>query len=284
LFNRCIKDFEENIINDDFSFILFMKGNELTKDNNNVLRKRNAPLLVYLYDPLKECQIQKSGCEIADFIICVDKRDLENYKNKSIWLPLGYDDNVYYPSAEAEKDIDILISGSIGDKYAKRKRIIQTIGKSIISKKNRIFFIGSTGSSMKDYATNLGNITWVAKRVPYIILAEYQRRAKICINIHRDDSEFIVNPSFFSIPGSGSCQIAEKRKSLSEILTPNEDYIEFEEENELIEKIDELLRDNEKRLFLAQNGLKKVKENHTLKKRAEKILEIVQYLKKEQNL
>lgn len=272
LFNKTVEKYGQEISDGGFSFVLIMRGNEIEEKNLNTLNRRKCNLFTYLYDPLTDSTIQKQCADISDFIFCADKKDCSLYKNNSCWLPLGYDDEVYFPSTE-EKDIDIFISGSISNRYFKRREIVEKIGKSSIAKNKKIFFIGSTGFSLTDLKVNVGKINWIAKRVSHFEIANYQRRAKICVNIHRDDSDSIVNPSFFSIPGSGSCQIAEKRDSLKYFMTPEKEYVEFENFEQLIILLEKLLEDEEKRNLISLNSFQKVKREHTLLCRAKYIIQ-----------
>ncbi len=282
-FNKSIDYYKPFVVTGNSSAIIIMKGNRLNLKNRDVLLGRNnLPLITYLYDPLHECSMQKDCAEISDFIICVDNLDTLTFPNKSIWLPLGYDDEVYFPGNK-EKDIDIFISGALGKKYTKRKEVIEELGKSSLAKKYKICLVGSTGFSLRDWRVKIGNINWIAKRVTPSILADFQRRAKVCINIHRDDSDFIVNPSFFSIPGSGSCQFAERKESLARFLKPEEEYVSFKSKDELIEKLSYFLTNEEERNNISLNGYNRVKREHTLFERAKIILEIIKSLNQGKN-
>jgi len=278
-FNISLHSFSKEIRSNFYSSILIMRGNKLDNENEILLKERSVPLITYLYDPLSQIDLQKYCADLADFVIYVDLKDSHFYPQNSMWLPLGYDDEIYFPSNE-EKDIDVFISGSISKRYSKRLSILKSLGKSIFAKKFKMCFIGSTGFSLSDLRVDLGGIEWIAKRVEPVNLAGYQRRAKICINIHRDDSDTIINPSFFSIPGSGSCQIAEKREVLARVLQPDSEYVDFSTNDELFEKLNELLLLKEKRDYIFQKGYERVRKEHTLKERAKQILQILNELNK----
>lgn len=270
LFNKRFTIYSEQIKNGDFSLILVMRGNKLSKNNLEVLRKRKTLLFSYLYDPLKESPIQKECADLADYVLCVDREDLRTYEGKSFWLPLGYDDEIFYPG-QKEKDIDVFFFGSIGNRYSKRRDFLKDLGKSKISKHFNCVFIGTTGFRERDFFIRHGNVKWLAKRVPPTLLAEYLRRSKICVNIHRDDSLSIVNPSFFMIAGSRCCQLAEKRDSLRFFMEPNRDYLEFQNYEEALDLIEIVLKNRGLMEEISNNGFLKAK-NHTLTKRAEFII------------
>ena len=263
-----------------FSFILIMRGNYLTQESKELLVSFSNPKIVWLYDPLDSCKLQLEVATVSDFVFCVDKKDADLFPERSIWLPLGYDNKVYHPRNDLKKEIDVFISGSIKPKfYQKRKKILQYLDKSLISKKYRFCFVGTTGLRAQDRLIILKNIEWIGKRVTPLKLAELQASSKICINIHRDDSASVINPSFFSIPGSGSLMIAENNENFRSFLEPDKDFVKFDDMKDLPDLIEELLNNDKKRIETAESGYKKVLQEHTLDKRVDKILEIVRSLK-----
>jgi len=271
LFNKYLKIYAEAIKERRYSSILVMRGNFLDKASKKLLSERTVPLIAWLYDPLSSTPLQEEVSKMADFVYCVWKSDCAVFPGHSEWLPLGYDDEIYKPSGNT-KDIDILLSGSINSTYRKRRHVLEFLGRSGLSRKFRCVFVGSTGSSLKDFSVSIGNFDWLAKRVPPMELANLQSRARVCVNVHRDDSVDAINPSFFSIPGSGSCQLAEKKEHFREFLMPGEDYEEFDGEDELIGKLEILLNDEKKRVDIAMSGYEKARRNHSLKVRALKLL------------
>ncbi|HNQ77827.1 MAG TPA: glycosyltransferase [Acidobacteriota bacterium] len=241
--------------------------------------RKELPLISWLYDPMDSCPMQREVASLADHVLCADGKDLALYRGKSSWCPLGYDDDVY-GIKDVEKDIDLLISGSIGYFYRKRRAALEILGSSPEAKKLKCVFIGSTGSSFWDMRVRTGAFSWAAKRLQPQELAMYQSRAKICVNVHRDDCDKMVNPSFFSIPGSGSCQLAERRDHFGNFLSPGEDFIDFCGKDELLEKVFNLLENDELRNHLTRNGYCKVKERHTMKERALRVEKIISEIRR----
>jgi len=278
-FNNCFEINMKDLIDGLYDALIVMRGNYLSKNNRLMIENYiKAPLVTWLYDPIDSCPIQREIAELADYVICAEERDLAHYGEKSLWLPLGYNDNLY-KMRDCERDIDVLISGSINHCYRKRRKVLELIGNSKIADKKRCVFIGSTGYSWSDMNVKIGNIFWAAKRVTPEALAEYQSRAKICINIHRDDCDKMINPSFFSIPGSGSCQIAEEKGHFRKFLVPGVEYMEYIDEKDMINVIEELLGDERKRNEISRHGHDKVKKEFTLEAQACKLKKIIDELK-----
>jgi len=270
LFNKAISDLKDKLRADEYSAMVIMKGQHLTQENRFFLSKLQIPLIVWTYDSLSRAMAQLDVMSIADHIYCLDGGDAREYKGRSTWLPLGYNDE-YFNKSDCTKDIDVLISGSIAGYYKKRKECIEKLGKSAISKKYNCVFIGTTGFRMKDMFVKTGNINWIEKRVSPKMLGEYQSRAKICINIHQDDGIWPVNLSFFSIPGSGSCQLAERKNYLCNFMEPEIEYEEFSD-YDYLKKIELLMLDEERRVRITERGYLRSKTEHTMQARAREIL------------
>lgn len=262
-----------------FNFILIMRGNYLNEISRGLFKNFSDLKIAWLYDPLDSCELQLEVARLSDFVFCVDKKDIDRFPQKSIWLPLGYDNKIYHPRNDLKKEIDVFMSGSIKPKfYEKRKKILQYLDKSPVSKKYKFCFVGTTGLSAQDRLIILNNIEWIEKRVTPFKLAELQATSKICLNIHRDDSSSVINPSFFSIPGSGSLMIAENNENFRSFLEPDKDFVKFDDMKDLPDLIEELLNDDRKRIQIVESGYKRVLNEHTIDKRVDKILEIVRSL------
>ena len=280
LFNRSLEEGVGKIAGEECGALIIMRGNYLSERNRSLLESRKGlPLISWLYDPMGSCPMQKEVALLADHVLCADGKDLALYPGKSSWCPLGYDDDVYGMKS-VEKDIDLLISGSIGYCYRRRRTALEIIGMLPAAKKMKCVFIGSTGSSFGDMKVRTGAFSWVAKRLQPQELALYQSRAKICVNVHRDDCDKMVNPSFFSIPGSGSCQLVERREHFNNFLSPGEDFIDFSGKDELLEKVFTLLENEELRNNVTRNGYGKVKEKHTMKERASMVEKILSEIRR----
>jgi hypothetical protein len=274
LFNNTLHGLKNKILSDAYQAIIIMRGNYLDKDNENLLSAAKIPVIQWTYDSLCRAPMQRDVMKLADYVFYVDKEDTkETEKGKSEWLPLGYDDQVYIPSEK--KDIDVFMSGSIGPLYTKRKKFLEILGCSQTADNYNCAFIGSTGFRLSDSFVRAGKVEWIEKMVSPEVLAHYQARAKVCINIHQDDGKFSVNPSFFSIPGSRSCQLAENKQHLAEFLVPSKEFQEFDGDGDFIEKLQMLLENEENREKVSYQGFLKVKNHHTMVSRAKRIIEII---------
>ncbi len=244
-------------------FLLILKGDCLDDDNRDRLIASKVPIITWTLDSLSRAPYQKLLGEISRHIFYIDGGDIPPGEPHASWLPLGFDDAVYRPVCPVEecaKDIDVLLIGKLGFRYERRGFILQELHRSALAKNANCAFIGSTGAvagNLRLYINHcMGKkpgVTWLSKRVPVEQLAKQIARAKVCINVHQDDGAMPINPMFFAIPATGTCQLAEKKPYLSQWLVPGQDYAEFDDEN-FLEVLAHLLADEQYRTTLLKNG------------------------------
>lgn len=79
----------------------------------------------------------------------------------------------------------------------------------------------------------------------------------------------------FDIMGSGGFLLTNFQQELLDYFEPNKDFVFYEDINDLIDKIDYYLFNEEERCEIANNGYQKVKSNHTIRLRINSILETI---------
>ena len=77
------------------------------------------------------------------------------------------------------------------------------------------------------------------------------------------------------IMGAGGFLLTNFQADLLNFFIPDEDFVYYEDENDLIRKIDYYLEHDEKRQQIAQNGHTKVLKNHSFEKCLSDIFSIV---------
>lgn len=77
------------------------------------------------------------------------------------------------------------------------------------------------------------------------------------------------------IMGAGGFLLTNFQSDFLDFFTPNEDYVYYEDEDDLIRKIDYYLEHEEKRGRIAENGHEKVRKNHSFEKCLSDIFSIV---------
>jgi Glycosyl transferases group 1 len=251
--------------------LLVLKGFPLEPDNQEYFQKARFPLALWTFDSVSRYPTQISLAPLASHTFYIDRGDVVDADARSTWLPLGYDERLYYPARDSQ-GIDILFVGSLGEHYARRRAYLRILSRSFLARKRRVALIGTRGTRLRDYALQLGSsVEWLAQGLPEPEFARCISSAKICINIMQDDGIEPINPTFFAIPGAGACQVAERRPHLSCWLRPREDYVEVEPDN-FLETLQELLEDDHRRLSVAKRGAESVLSQHTYVHRVKTIL------------
>ena len=241
-------------------FLLILKGDCLDANNLDYLIRCNLPVITWTLDSLSRAPYQKLLGEISRHIFYIDGGDVSANDKNASWLPLGFDDAIYRPRCEISKELDILLIGKLGYRYRRREQFLRQLHKSPLVRRTNCGLIGSTGKVSGNFFLYLNHslrkklgVAWLSKRVPVEQLARQIARAKVCINVHQDDGSMPINPMFFAIPATTTCQVAEQKPHFHQWLEPGKDYAEFKDED-FLDVLSELLANDKKRATMSQNG------------------------------
>ncbi|MCX5871335.1 MAG: glycosyltransferase [Deltaproteobacteria bacterium] len=252
--------------------LLVLKGEKLEEDTMEQLQGLQVPLLSWVYDSLERCPGQMDIAQIARHAFCIDGADAERMGVHGTWLPVGYDDAIYWPRCRfEEKDFDILFTGTIAgaltNDYTVRRECLLELSASGLADRYHCGFIGTTGTHLGDFRLRKQLlIPCIASYLSPDALAGYLSRAKVCINVHQDDGGKPVNPMFFAIPGAGTCQVAEARPYLATWLEPEREYVPFDS-GCLVERLEQLLADQPTLREICDAGQRAASSSHTFVQR-----------------
>ncbi len=101
------------------------------------------------------------------------------------------------------------------------------------------------------------------------------RCSKINLNISLRSIITGIPLRAFEIMGSGGFLLSNYQADFWDCFTPGEDLVLFENNEDLMEKVDYYLRHENERKEIARNGYEKVKAYHTYKNRVEEMMEII---------
>jgi len=112
--------------------------------------------------------------------------------------------------------------------------------------------------------------------LPYDRLADAYVSAELCLNIHSLQCPTCLNVRDFDVLSAGGCLVADEVEDMNRgILQPEIDLFSFQNEKDLIAKVDELLTFPEKRRQLREQGHETFMQRHTPAHRAEEILAVL---------
>jgi spore maturation protein CgeB len=99
--------------------------------------------------------------------------------------------------------------------------------------------------------------------------------AKIVLNLQPTQLITGVNFKTHEISGSGAFQLTDFKEEVAEMYEPGKEIVVFRSPEEIPELVERYLRDEKERRRIAEASQKRAYNDHTLEKRARKLLEIV---------
>lgn len=101
-------------------------------------------------------------------------------------------------------------------------------------------------------------------------------KAKIGLNVHIDAAgEYAGNMRLFEVTSVGSCLVTEHKKNIRDLFEPDKEIMTYKSVDECVEKIKWLLEHPKEREDIAKTGQARTLKEHTYKKRAEELNEII---------
>lgn len=117
--------------------------------------------------------------------------------------------------------------------------------------------------------SNMGPIDYY-NNMPYVF-----KCSKINLNITLRSIRTGIPLRAIDIMGAGGFLLTNYQSDFFKYFVPNEDFVFFENESDLINKCAYYLKHEDERLQIANNGYLKIKESHTYEKRIHEILSII---------
>lgn len=97
------------------------------------------------------------------------------------------------------------------------------------------------------------------------------RKSKILINKHIEDTEYAGNMRLFEATGSGTMLLTDYKKNLENLFNIDEEVVLFDNNDQLFDRINFYLSNDEMRLKIAKNGYKKTLDVHNYQNRVDKL-------------
>jgi spore maturation protein CgeB len=254
-------------------FVFILNGDMLSTTTLDLFRKDSKTVL-WLFDSISNITTVTNHIDHVDYCFCYEQEDVDFYTRsgkKAYFLPQAYDPQFYYPEENQIKDIDILFVGNLYISKRRQQHIKQVI-KSFPDKKIVIFgeYKPWYKNPVKWLLREQRNI-YMNRNIPYCAVNSYYNRAYVVLNIHHEQQKNGANPKVFEISGSGAYQVCDSNRYL-EILFPNNEIGLFQNEEDLINKIEYALTHNmEENAMRAQQI---VSSQHTFKHRIKEVIEL----------
>ena len=110
-------------------------------------------------------------------------------------------------------------------------------------------------------------------KVDYYDMAPYVfKHAKINLNITLRSIKSGIPLRAFDIMGAGGFLLTNYQTDFMDCYVPGEDFVYYESQNDMLDKIDYYLKHEDERIAIANNGFERTAANHTYKHRIEEML------------
>jgi spore maturation protein CgeB len=208
-------------------------------------------------------------------LLCYSKGGCDlwrRYGVNSVFFPLACDTTLFYPTKSQTKNIPILFTGRyLGDRLEGYEKflypLVHRFGKKVV-------IVGSGWES-----NQIVKNARVINGLPYWLLNTLYNMARICINIHRDNSRrthTALNLRTFEIMGSGQICITDRVSGIEELFQPDDEIIVCDDANEMLANVEKILNDDPLRAKIARAGYNKILQAHTIKHRAIQLIKILE--------
>jgi len=117
-----------------------------------------------------------------------------------------------------------------------------------------------------DGCTNHGPVDYY-DFAPYVF-----KKAKINLNISLRSIHSGIPLRAFDIMGAGGFLLTNYQPDFLEFFVPDEDYVYYDSQESLMDKIEYYLKHEDERIPIANNGFEKIKAKHTYKHRVDEML------------
>lgn len=234
--------------------------------------------IIYLWDSVKISSNNFiTKLKKFDKIYVFEKKDINFLKEKGIetaYLPLGYNEEVFFHKT-INKDIDISFIGMPDDE---RLHTVECLAEYVTKNELTLRIYGEWYDKRHFWRKYK-----YSRRHPYLYKfienrmvsaeesAEIYNRSKICMNINRKIHKSI-NPRTFEIMAARTCMFMNAGVDVEGILVPGTDYVEYENDDDLLDKIDYMLKNEEEREGIAWSGCSKILGKYSMQHLCKRVL------------
>ncbi len=260
----------------DFAFVL--KGEPIYPETLSELKEITDATLFNWFgdDPWEFPTFSGKIAKFYDYFFTYDPYSVKLYKGagqkNAFYLPYGYDSGIVSNLKLSKKDYkkygcDVSFIGSY---YPKREELLSKIKNKYNLK---IWGRGWKGTNCEDVYQ--GGALYGAETL------KAMKASTILLNIHKGFGEGVessgegLNLRVMEGAACGAFQISNRQADIPNMFKPEEEIVLFENWNEVVEKIDFYLRNEEKRKQIAKAGNERFLAEHTLDKRMKKMMKIV---------
>lgn len=268
-----------NVLKNYYSYnadiVFVVKGDILY--NETVEKMKTSKTILWMMDSVLKIPKILQSIQSYDYRIVFEKKDVDYLQKIGInsnFVPLAFDEEIYFPNSIQIKDIDIFFVGNL---YPERRKTLQNVVKSFNKYNIKIFGkylrLNAIGTYFNYYVLNYKKY-FTNQNISSTKVNEFYNRSKIILNIHHKQSQDGCNPRVFEILGSRGFQIVDNNNYISKEFNLGEDLVVYYDEKDLIKKIHYFIHNIYEREKISKNGYSKVLLRDTFCSRINDILKI----------
>ena len=259
----------------------------INPEAEKIITELNVPVIHYFADDPNanfahsgDLTLFKKLSDSNGIVFCLDKQYLNIFQNRSFYLPLGVDPDLYSINQKTDNvtpDI-VFVGRPLTDR---RLSILCEIIKNFPGKLGIYSYKKHFDTSSEEIekrgmlSSNLVNIyknSYMGFLETENELAKVYAGAKIVLNITMDQGLSSMNYRVLEVLASEGFLITDFKQDTSDYFTSNSELVFYKSQNELIDKISKYLSEDSLRGKIARNGKEKILQFHTFKQRAEEII------------
>jgi spore maturation protein CgeB len=268
------------VILDSIDVVLMIHGYYMNPAILFSLKKVGCKTGLILTDDPMQVDLSRKYSSFYDFVFTNDKNTVDLHKN-CYYLPVAVDETIFIPKI-GNRDYQLIVGGSF---YKERMEFIEKIKQSFLDYKSAL--VGARKLSFED---PLLNELFLENKISYEKMAEWLANAVICIDIPRDEfapnsfgycnqkkiKASCVSPRIFEcIATKTLCITGNSRKDYYDFLKGLDCCTDFEDSNDLADKIDHFIGNWELRDKIVDTLYNEVLPHHTYLERAKQIEKIM---------
>jgi len=263
--------------------VLTVLGDFLDKEKLEWITAQDFQLALWLTEDPYYTDKSVNLLPFFQYIFTINQASAEYYKTLGYphvyYLPLGTNVNVFVPKPIV-RTIDICL---IGYPYEERIKYINLF----LEKTNfRVLVVGNLWRKSLKNLHKSKRLTIIDRWIPPIRAGITYQSAKICLNTLRSSTEPAnknnlgiqidsTNNRTFDIAATSSFQLTQHTKDLADHFELHKEITEFNNEEDLLNKLERYLTKDELREEIATNARSKVLTCHTFSHRLEVLFNII---------
>lgn len=263
----------------------------INSDAEKIIKELNKPVIHYFADDPNsnfahsgDLSLPEKLASSEGIVFCWDRQYLNSFKNKSFYLPLGIDPDLYLINNNKIFNAEIVFAGR--PLTFKRLFLLSEVIKKFPDKLNIYSYkkhFETSVEEMQKFDLLNGNLLESYRNSYKGFLKTEQELAniyagsKIVLNITMEQGLGSMNYRVLEVLASGGFLITDYKQDTAEWFKNDEDLVFYNTSDELTEKIAQYLNQDSLRAKIAQNAGKKIINNHTFKQRAKDMLYMLKY-------